>query len=118
MLIDQVDAGAIELLDLEILGNDGGVVSRLPISALQADEGFDLAVLDGAESDILDADDLAAIGDALAPGHLAIAVVYEDRSLAGVATAWGVAGGTQLWSGGVDVEALEQSLAVADVKED
>lgn len=117
LLLDQVDRGSLELLDLEIIGTTSGAVTRLPLSALHAAEEFDLAVLDGAESDILEPDDLAAIAEVLPPGHLAIVVVYEDRNLAGLASAWEAVGGSQLWSGGVDIDDLVHSLDTFNPKE-
>ena len=76
-------------------------------------DGFDPHVFDGIESGILDADDLSMIAEELGPAQVAVVVVYEDRVLADVAAAWETAGGRELWSGGVDVAGLDESLASA-----
>ncbi len=107
LLLQRVDAGAIELLDLEIVDRGG---DRLPLSALSGVDGVDLSAFEGAESDVLGDDDLAAIAAELGEDELAIAVVYEDRSLAGVVQALAAEGGSLLWSGGIDVADLESAL--------
>lgn len=108
LLLDRVDGGAIELLDLEVIDRDA---SRLPLSALSEAEGLDASAFEGAESDVLGDDDVAAIAEELGEDELAIAVVYEDRSLAAVAEALAAEGGRMLWSGGIDVADLEAAVA-------
>lgn len=111
LLLDQVDRGSIELLDLEIVGRAAdGAPRLLTVDDLAGADGDERAVFDGASSGVLDADDLAAIAGSLAPGRIAIAVVYEDRSLAAVAQAWQAEGGAELWSGGIDASALAHRL--------
>lgn len=111
LLLDRIDAGVIEILDLECVGRaDDGSGTRLALAELQVEGGFDLSVFDGAESRILDGEDLDAIAAALQPGWVAVAIVYEERSLADVAGAWTAAGGELLLSGGVDLDDLEEAL--------
>lgn len=112
LLLDQADRGAIELLDLEIVGRglDGWPV-RLDLSSFTFEDGFDPSVFDGAVTNLLDDDDLTLITEAIDAGQLAIAILYEDRSLAAVATAFAAEGGRELWAGGVDVEDLADRLA-------
>lgn len=108
-VLDRVDAGTIELLDLEIVGlNADREPVRLALADVQGDT--DLSAFAGAESGILDADDLGRIAEALQPGDFAIALVYEDRSLASAAAAWSAVGGAELFSGGVDIAELERAL--------
>lgn len=110
-VLDRVDAGIIELLDLEVFGRDAnGQARALPLTSLQDTGGPDLSEFEGANSGILDAEDLSAIVDSLAPGEFAIALVYEDRSLATAAAAWTQAGGAEVFSGGVDIADLELAL--------
>lgn len=111
LLLEQVDRGAIELLDLEIVGRaDDGTPRLLTVDDLAGANGDERAVFDGASSGVLDADDLAAIAGSLVPGRIAIAIVYEDRSLAGLARAWRAEGGAELWSGGIDAGELAHRL--------
>ncbi|CAG7601403.1 hypothetical protein ACFPZL_03460 [Leucobacter soli] len=110
-VLDRVQEGVIEILDIELVSRDGsGAPVRRTFSELDGASGIDLSVFDGVESDILDEDDLAGITAELRPGQIAVAVVYEDRSLAVAADAWASAGGVELFSGGIDVNELGRKL--------
>ncbi|QNE34312.1 DUF6325 family protein [Leifsonia shinshuensis] len=102
-VLRRVDEGVIEVLDLERIRveADGTVVAG-PL-----DNPADFT---GAFSGILDAEDVRRVADALEPGGVAIALVYEDLSLATAADAWTAAGGTELLVGGVDMIDLAESL--------
>ena len=106
-----VAAGTIELLDLEVIGRnaDGGAVRR-SIEDLAGSADPVLQAFVGAESGVLDADDLAQIAGLLEAGQFALAIVYENRSLAAAADAWTKVGGTELLSGGVDINDLAQAV--------
>ncbi len=107
-LLDRIDAGTIELLDLEILALGAhGAAERQPTSVLQHGDSFDLSEFDGAQSDLLDAEDLAALGAELSDSELAIVIIYEDRGLAGFAAQVQAQGGRELWTGGVDISELD-----------
>lgn len=115
VLLDRVDSGAIEILDLEVIGADpSGEAVRQLFGVLDHGEDFDFDVYEGVESGILDDDDLAAIAAELTGDELAIAVVYEDRGLAVVAEHVATSGGRLLWSGGVGVADLEQALQATE----
>src|SRR6218665_2049150 len=93
----------IEVLDLELLAlADDGAVHR---------EAFGDDAAAAAETDLLDDDDLAAIGRDLAPGDRALVVVYEDRSLAPLAERIAGLGGRETWSGGIDAADLDEGEA-------
>ncbi|MEV4666306.1 hypothetical protein [Microbacterium sp. LWO12-1.2] len=96
-------AHSIEVLDIELIAGtaDGGVRR----------ETFENASADAAETDLLDDEDLAEIGRELAAGERALVVVYEDRSLAGVAGLIGGLGGRNIWSGGIDAADLDDDSA-------
>lgn len=110
-LLERVEQGIVELLDIELIGRDGGGAPvKRPFSDLAGTTGLDLSVFDGAESGILDSDDLEAIASELRDGQFALAVVYEDRSLAAAAEAWAGVGAVEMFSGGVDIADLERAL--------
>lgn len=110
-VLERVDQGIVELLDVELIARgEAGSPVRLAFSDLGGVTGVDLSVFDGVESGVLDADDLAHIASELTPGQIALALVYEDRSLARAADAWATAGGIELFSGGIDIEQLEHAL--------
>lgn len=110
-LLDRVDQGIVEILDIELIGRDeAGTAVKRSFSELDGVTGIDTSAFDGAESSILDADDLAGIASELQTGQIALVVVYEDRSLADAAGAWSAAGGVELFSGGVDIAELDRTL--------
>lgn len=103
-VLTQVDTGVVEILDIECITTNGSadaVATALP--DYQGTTDFDLAVFDGAWSGLLDAEDVATIAESLEAGWFAIAVVYEDRSLASAGSAW-----TQ--SGGIDIRQLADTV--------
>lgn len=110
-LLERVEQGIVEILDIELIDRDGGGAPvKRPFSDLSGTTGLDLSVFDGAESGILDSDDLEAIASELRDGQFALAVVYEDRSLAAAAEAWAGVGAAEMFSGGVDIADLERAL--------
>lgn len=115
-LLARIDSGAIELLDLEIIerGEDG-TAARRPITDLEAGGDFDLSLFVGAESELLDDEDLALLVAELDGDSRALVIVYEDRSLAEVAARVAAAGGQLLWSGGVDLTELDQHISSTEV---
>ncbi|WP_054682492.1 DUF6325 family protein [Microbacterium sp. No. 7] len=108
-LLDRVTAGLIEILDVELiaLGDDGGA-RRMPMDEVPA--GGALAAFAGAETDILAPEDLDAIADALQPGDSALAVVYEERSMAAVVEEWTGAGARLLWSNAVEIDEIARQI--------
>ncbi len=115
-LLARIDAGAIELLDLEIIerGDDGRPLRR-SVTVLETGDEFDLEVFVGADSGLLDDEDLALIVAELDTDSRAVVVVYEDRNLADVAERLGAAGGRMLWSGGIDIVELEERIVTTEV---
>lgn len=110
-VLERVDERSVEILDLECVAVDAsGAPVPKDLSDLQGDTDLDLSVFDGADSNLLDADDLAAIAESLEPGWFALAIVYEDRSFARASRAWAKAGGRELLPGGVDIEELSRAL--------
>lgn len=110
-VLGRVDAGQIELLDLEVIGIDAAArPTEVPLAELNLGDDTLAQRFDGAFSGILDAADRDAIAAELNPGDVAIAIVYEDRSLAVAARAWISAGGRELFAGGIDITDLESAL--------
>lgn len=115
LLKGHVDAGTVVLLDVEVVGRaEDGTPLHLALADLRPAGGFDLTVFEDAESRILDEEDLAEIAGALQVGWVAVAVVYEERSVADVVQSWSDAGGTLLVSGGVDVVELDRTLSAPE----
>lgn len=110
-VLERVRQGTIEILDIEIITRDvEGTPLKLTFEDVQGATALDLSVFDGAESGILDDEDLAGIASALDRDQIAVALVYEDRCLAAAAESWAKVGGIELFSGGVDITDLEHAL--------
>lgn len=112
-LLERVQDGIVEVLDIEVVSlDDNGRPVRGTLAELMetSDQEFDLGVFAGVESNILDDEDFEVIAGDLFGDQFALVVVYEDRSLAGVAAAWRTASGTELFSGGIDIADLEHAL--------
>lgn len=110
-MLDRVREGIIEILDLELVARDSdGAPVSLTFGDLDSLPAAQAAEFDGARSDILDDEDLRGIVSQLEEGQIALAVVYEDRSLAVAADAWARSGGAELFAGGVDINDLEATL--------
>jgi len=76
-LLEAVDAGSIRVLDLEFVAKDAdGTVHLVPLGEITPD-GADLSVWEGASSGLLDESDVHQAGSELAPGGVAVVLVYE-----------------------------------------
>ena len=110
-LVEQADSHAISVLDLEIVGTRAdGSFGPLPLDAINTGDGFDVEVLEGVRTDIIEDDDIEALAEELTEGEVAVAVVYEDRSMATAIEAWTKVGGSELWAGGAVVDDIEHGL--------
>ena len=74
-LLERVNQGVIEILDIELIGQDSsGAPKKLAFTDLDGVTGIDLAVFDGLESGILDSEDLVNIAAELETGQIALTV--------------------------------------------
>ncbi len=107
-LLQLVDRGVIDLLDLEVVKLDGrGGSSHIDL------EDSGLAGLEpflGADSGLLNDDDVNEIAVELAEDESAIVVIYQDLSLAPVAEAFAAQGGRLHMVGGIDIADLSEQL--------
>lgn len=99
---------SIEVLDVELLVRAQDGVRR---------ERFENPAIAASETDLLDEDDLAAVAAELAEGERALVVLYEDRSLAGLADLLADAGGREIWIGGLDPNDLDDEGGAAAEEE-
>jgi hypothetical protein len=108
-LVELVDEGLVIVIDLEFVrrGPDGSLV-KVPAALL--DVGADLSLFEGADSGLLDPDDLDLVAHGLVQGSLMAVLVYEDLALNRVLTAWSADGAVLVAEGPVSVDDLEQAL--------
>lgn len=104
----QIDAGTLFVLDIEFIrrGEDGSL-STVAASTI----GTDLAGLHGADSGLLDRDDIELVGAGLGPGGVLLVIVYENLVLNPALVAWEKAGAQIVAEGPVDVDDLEAALS-------
>ena len=114
-LLDAVDRGLIDILDLVVLRKgDDGEVAAVELSDVPIDEVAELAELDCSLAGLLTTDDIAEVGAALEPGTTAGIVVWENRWAAPLTAAVDRAGGVVAAGGRVDLAVMLASLEAAD----
>ena len=110
LLVDLVERGIIRILDLVFVRKTGGVVSTLTIAEIDAEEGLDLTVFEGAWSGLVDRDDIDEAGQVLADGRVAVLVVYENSWAAPLVGALRRSGAEVVAGGRITVDALLGAL--------
>ncbi|MGH2939290.1 MAG: DUF6325 family protein [Solirubrobacterales bacterium] len=113
-LIDLVERGLIRILDLAFITKDEeGNVTFLDIEEI-GDEVVELAVFEGAASDLLDEGDRADAAGVLEPGTSAALLIYENAWAGPFAAAVRRSGGQLVANGRIPVQAM---LAALDATE-
>jgi hypothetical protein len=75
-----VDHGIVRLLDLLFVSCAAdGTTTVVEIGDIDGDGSLDLAIFEGASSGLLDAEDIADAGRAIAPGSSAAILLFENR---------------------------------------
>ncbi|MCC2030922.1 DUF6325 family protein [Microbacterium allomyrinae] len=109
-LIRLVDAGTIRVIDAIILTKDDDGV----IDAAELSDTTDLGALVEIEAELaelLAADDVAQLANAMDPGSVAGVLVYENLWAAPFASAARRAGGQLIANGRIPIQAIVASLA-------
>jgi hypothetical protein len=108
-LASLVEAGTIRMLDLLILQKaDDGTVEAFEIDDL--DEVDELRALEAEIAEILAAEDVAHLAEAMEPGSTAGVIVWENRWAAPFASAARRAGGQLIATGRIPIQAIIASL--------
>jgi hypothetical protein len=102
-------AGTIRILDILILQkNDDGTVDALEIDDTPAVD--ELRALEADIAEILAAEDVEHLAEAMLPGSVAGVVVWENRWAAPFATAARKAGGQLIATGRIPIQAILASI--------
>jgi hypothetical protein len=111
-LLDLVERRIIRILDLRfvVVGEDGSFTA-VALADLDNDGKLDLAVFEGAESGLLDNDDLAEAANLVAPATAVGLLVYENTWAGPFVTAMRHAGAEVIANGRIPAEAV---IAVLD----
>lgn len=109
-LLEIVDNGTIRILDLEFVVKAADNSLRVvPASTFDLAD-FDLSQFDGAASGLLDAGDIAAVGEDIAAGSVAAVLVYEELTVLPVLDAWVRSGARVITEGHISVDELADAL--------
>ena len=113
LIMDLVDRGLIRVLDIALmLKTENGEIAALDLGDLEDGAGF--GAFAGANSGLIDQEDLEEAATALAPGTCAAVLVWENRWAAPVAVALRRSGGQLVASGRIPVQAVLASLELAE----
>lgn len=113
-LIDLVERGLIRIIDLTFLAkDDDGNVTFLDIESVDG-EVVELAVFEGASSNVLDDEDRAEAAAVLEPGTSAALLVFENAWAGPFAAAVRRSGGQLVASGRIPIQAMLAALDAAE----
>jgi hypothetical protein len=111
-----VDSGTIRIIDLVVLHKDNdGVVTAVELEGLDPDEAALFEDLDGDVLGLLNEDDIAFAGEALAPGNGAAILVWEDLWVSAFTRSVEDAGGRVVGHDKVPDEVAQAALQAASV---
>ena len=115
-LVSLVDAGTIRLIDAIILTKDEtGAVDAMELA--DAGDLGELVDLEAQLAELLAAEDVAHLANAMDPGSVAGVLVYENLWAAPFASAARRAGGQLIANGRIPIQAIIASLEADDALE-
>ena len=110
-----VESGTVRVLDLLILHKaDDGTVEAFEIDDLDEDEAGELLGLETEIAEILAAEDVVHLAEAMENGSTAGVVVWENSWAAPFASAARRAGGQLIATGRIPIQAIAASIAAED----
>jgi Family of unknown function (DUF6325) len=117
-LLDLVDRGIVTVYDVLVVGKeDDGTSYSLDLAGSQ-DRLGDFADLGWARSGLLTEEDLEAAADAMAPGTLAVLIVFENTWAIPFITAARKSGGEVIASARIPAPDLMEALDALDARDD
>jgi dihydroorotase-like cyclic amidohydrolase len=115
ILVDLVDRGIINVLDLVFVTKDAdGNVARIELDAL--DGIAEVEVFEGASSGLLGDEDLAEVSEALEPNSSAALIVYENSWAGPLGAALRRGGGRLVAFGRIPTQELIAAVDALDAK--
>ena len=105
------ESGAIRILDLLILQkNEDGSVEGVEIDEAGDSPGDELRMLEADVAEILAAEDVENLAEAMLPGSVAGVLVWENRWAAPFASATRRSGGQLIATGRIPIQAIAASI--------
>lgn len=114
-LLDLVDRNVIRILDVEFVSKSPDGAQVVGVSELPARPELDLSAWSGSSSGLLDADDIALVGDEIAEGSIAVVVVFENVWVLDLVANW--PGARVVLDSGVATDDLLDALDALDATE-
>jgi hypothetical protein len=115
-LASLVESGTVRVLDLLMLHkSDDGTVEAFEIDDLDEEEAGELIGLEPEIAEILAAEDVVHLAEAMENGSVAGVVVWENSWAAPFASAARRAGGQLIATGRIPIQAIAASVAAEDV---
>jgi hypothetical protein len=110
-LLDLVERGLIRVLDLRaVMVGPDGELSAMAIGDFDGDGTLDLAVFDGAESGLLDDDDVQAAAALVGKGNAVVVLLYENTWAGPFVSAMRRAGAELIASGRIPANDVVDAL--------
>lgn len=114
-LASLVESGTIRVLDLLILNKtEDGTVEALEIDDLDEDEAGELIGLETEIAEVLAAEDVVHLAEAMENGSTAGVLVWENSWAAPFASATRRAGGQLIATGRIPIQAIAASIEAED----
>jgi hypothetical protein len=116
-LLDLVDRGIIQILDLRVVRREtDGSYTAAAIADFDGDGALDLAVFSGIESGLLDDDDLQQAADLIQPGSAVAVLLYENTWAGPFVSAMRRAGAEIISSGRIPATTLLDALEALETE--
>jgi hypothetical protein len=116
-LLDLVDRGIIQILDLRVVRREtDGSYTAAAIADFDGDGALDLAVFSGIESGLLDDDDLQQAADLIQPGSAVAVLLYENTWAGPFVSAMRRAGAEIISSGRIPATNLLDALEALETE--
>ena len=117
-LLDLTERGIIRILDLVVAKvEEDGSVAVVTLADLDGDGTLDLAVFEGVQSGLLDADDIAQSTALVQPGNAVGLILYENTWAGPFVTAMRKAGAEVIASGRIPAEDVVAALDTLETAE-
>jgi len=118
-LKELVDSGTVRIIDLAFVAKDAdGSIAALEIEELEADVGVAFKALEAQIGELVNEEDLMAVGEELEPNSSAAVLVWEDTWATRFAKAIRDAGGIVLDLERIPNEIVQSALDFAEGKQE
>jgi uncharacterized membrane protein len=116
-LLDLVDRGIIQILDLRVVKREpDGSYTAAAVADFDGDGALDLAVFSGIESGLLDDDDMREAAELIEPGSAVAVLLYENTWAGPFVSAMRRAGAEVISSGRIPATTVLDALEALETQ--